>query len=90
MRKDHASQILANVLGAGVPGIAAGGDRLSAFRGRRKRTLDRDESCRRAVRRWRMTLYIMPNDPEALLERVAKDFPNTVKLKEKRVPAEGN
>ncbi len=40
-------------------------------------------------RRWRMNVYIMPNDPEALLERVAKDFPNAPKLQEKRVPAEG-
>ena len=40
-------------------------------------------------RRWRLTLYIMPNDPQALLERVARDFPDAVKLKEKRVPAKG-
>ncbi len=42
-----------------------------------------------AERRWRTKLYIMPNDPEALLERVAKDFPNAPKLQEKRVPPEG-
>ncbi|MBI1914504.1 MAG: hypothetical protein HYS12_07170 [Planctomycetes bacterium] len=43
-----------------------------------------------AKRRWRMTLYIMPNDPHALLERVAEEFPNALKLKEKRVPPEGS
>ncbi len=41
-----------------------------------------------AERRWRVKIYVMPNDPEALLERVAKDFPNAPKLQEKRVPAE--
>ena len=38
-------------------------------------------------RRWYMNIYIMPNDPQALLERVAEDFPNALKLQEKRVPA---
>lgn len=38
-------------------------------------------------RRWRVKIYVMHNDPEALLERVAKDFPNAPKLQENRVPA---
>ena len=37
-------------------------------------------------RRWRMNLYIMPNDPESLLERVAQDLPDAFKLKANRVP----
>jgi len=40
-----------------------------------------------AERRWRLTLYIMPNDPGTLLARVAKDFPAALKLQENRVPA---
>ena len=42
-----------------------------------------------AERRWRMNVYIMPNDPDVLLERVAKDMPDALKLQEKRVPPEG-
>ncbi len=42
-----------------------------------------------AQRRWRTKLYIMPNDPELLLKRVAEDMPNAFKLQEKRVPADG-
>ena len=38
--------------------------------------------------RWRMKVYVMPNDPEALLARVAKDFPEGMKLKEGRVAKE--
>ena len=29
-----------------------------------------------AEREWRVTMYVMENDPEALLERAAQDFPN--------------
>ena len=36
-------------------------------------------------RRWRVKIYVMPNDPDALLTRVAQDFPNVSKLKRKRV-----
>lgn len=36
-----------------------------------------------AERRWRMNVYVMPNQPEALLKRVAEDFPNASKLGEK-------
>src|SRR4029077_15589271 len=42
-----------------------------------------------AEQRWRISVYIMPNDPQRLLERVAQDFPGAFKLKEKSVPAEG-
>ncbi len=42
-----------------------------------------------AERRWRMNVYIMPNDPDMLLERVAKDMPDAFKLQEKRVSPEG-
>lgn len=38
-------------------------------------------------RTWRLRVYAMENDPEALLKRVGKDFPQAMKLKEKRVPA---
>ena len=31
--------------------------------------------------RWRMKVYLMPNDPEALLARVGKDFPEAMRLK---------
>ena len=41
-----------------------------------------------AERRWRVKVYVMPNDPEALLARVAEDFPSATELKDKRVPAE--
>lgn len=37
-------------------------------------------------RRWRMTLYVLPNDPDVLLQRMAADFPDALKLQEKRVP----
>ena len=40
-----------------------------------------------AERRWRMNIYIMPNDPDMLLDRVAEDLPNAFKLQEKRVSA---
>ena len=43
-----------------------------------------------AERRWRVKIYFMPNDPDALLERVAADFPDAVKLKEKRKEAKRN
>ncbi|MFN0195778.1 MAG: hypothetical protein ACKVT0_03485 [Planctomycetaceae bacterium] len=36
--------------------------------------------------RWRVKIYIMPNDPDLLLERVGYDFPEALKLKEKAVP----
>jgi hypothetical protein len=36
-----------------------------------------------AQRRWRMNIYIMPNDPDTLLKRVAKDLPDAFKLQEK-------
>lgn len=36
--------------------------------------------------RWRVKIYIMPNDPKLLLERVAHDFPAAMKLREKAVP----
>jgi len=39
-------------------------------------------------RRWRVKIYIMPNDPDMLLKRVLRDFPEAAKLKEKRIPAE--
>jgi len=37
-----------------------------------------------AQRRWRLKTYLMPNDPETLLARVAGDFPNAARLKDKR------
>ena len=40
-----------------------------------------------AARRWRMNIYIMPNDPDLLLERIAEDLPDAIKLQEKRVSA---
>ena len=40
-----------------------------------------------AQRRWRVNIYLMPNDPDMLLERVAEDLPGALKLQEKRVPA---
>ncbi|NQT91609.1 MAG: hypothetical protein HQ559_02525 [Lentisphaerae bacterium] len=36
---------------------------------------------------WRVKIYVMDNEPEKLLERVAADFPQAMTLKEKRVPA---
>jgi len=35
--------------------------------------------------RWRLKIYAMENDPEALRQRVYEDFPNAAKLKETRV-----
>jgi hypothetical protein len=40
-------------------------------------------------RRWRVKLYVMPNDPDALLSRVTKDFPDAAKLQQQRVPETG-
>jgi len=37
-------------------------------------------------RRWRVKIYVMLNDPKALLDQVSKDFPASTKLQEKRVP----
>jgi len=39
-----------------------------------------------ADRRWRVKVYVVPNDPQSLLCQVAKDFPTALKLQEKRVP----
>ncbi|HUT89515.1 MAG TPA: hypothetical protein VMY37_08470 [Thermoguttaceae bacterium] len=39
-----------------------------------------------AEQRWRLKVYVMPNDPDALLARVARDFPESTRLKERRVP----
>jgi hypothetical protein len=36
--------------------------------------------------RWRVKVYVMENDPDALLKRVAEDMPDAMKLQEKRVP----
>jgi hypothetical protein len=41
-------------------------------------------------RRWRMKLYVMPNDPDALLARVIQDFPEAMKLKDKKIPAQSD
>jgi hypothetical protein len=41
-----------------------------------------------AEQRWRLKVYLMPNDPEALLARVVRDFPEAAALKEGRVPPE--
>jgi hypothetical protein len=38
-------------------------------------------------RRWRLKVYVTPNDPDALLARVKHDFPEAERLKEGRVPA---
>lgn len=35
-------------------------------------------------RDWRMKLYIMENDPDALLQKIKEDFPKAAKLKEMR------
>ena len=40
-----------------------------------------------AQRRWRINIYIMPNDPDMLLKRAAEDLPDAFKLQENRVPA---
>ena len=39
-----------------------------------------------AQRRWQINIYIMPNDPDMLLRRVAGDLPDAFKLQENRVP----
>ena len=36
-----------------------------------------------AQQQWRMKVYVMKNDPNALLARVAKDFPNAAQLRQK-------
>jgi hypothetical protein len=36
---------------------------------------------------WRLKIYLMKNDARGLIERIAKDFPGAMKLKDKRVPA---
>ena len=41
-----------------------------------------------AEQRWRLKVYVMKNDSEALLARVAEDFPEANKLKSSRVPPE--
>jgi len=41
-----------------------------------------------ADQRWRLKVYLMPNDPDVLLARVAQDFPETTQLKEGRVSQE--
>jgi hypothetical protein len=41
-----------------------------------------------AEQRWRLKVYVMPNDPDALLARVAHDFPEATRLKERRVAPE--
>jgi hypothetical protein len=37
-------------------------------------------------RTWRTKLYALPNDPDDLLKRVARDFPRATALKDRRVP----
>jgi hypothetical protein len=37
---------------------------------------------------WRMKVYLMENDPDALLERVRQDFPRINELAKDRVPLE--
>ena len=37
-------------------------------------------------RRWKRKVYAMENDPDALLERVAADFPRAMQLKDLRIP----
>ena len=44
-------------------------------------------TARWAQRRWQVNVYIMPNDPDMLLERVAEDLPDAVKLQANRVLA---
>jgi len=39
-----------------------------------------------ADRRWRVKIYVMPNEPKALLNQVAKDFPVAMRLQENRIP----
>ena len=36
---------------------------------------------------WRLKIYAMENDPDELLRRMGEDFPQSLKLKEKRVSA---
>jgi len=38
-----------------------------------------------AQRRWRINIYVMPNDPNMLIERVAKDLPDAFRLQDNRV-----
>ncbi len=38
---------------------------------------------------WRLMIYAMQNDPDKLLQRAAKDFPNLLEPAKHRVPAEG-
>jgi hypothetical protein len=40
-----------------------------------------------AQRVQRINVYVMPNDPDMLLQRVAEDLPDAVKLQDNRVPA---
>ena len=40
-----------------------------------------------AARRWHMNIYIMPNDPDMLLERVTEELPNAVKRQENHISA---
>jgi hypothetical protein len=40
-----------------------------------------------AARTWRVKVYVMENDPDALIARVNKDFPAAKSLAEKRVPS---
>jgi len=37
-------------------------------------------------RTWRLKIYLMENNPQKLLDRMAKDFPQAMKLKDERVP----
>jgi len=36
-----------------------------------------------AEQRWRLKIYVMPNDPAALLARMAEDFPESTRLKDR-------
>ena len=38
-----------------------------------------------ADRRWRVKIYVMPNEPKTLLNQVARDFPAAMRLQEGRV-----
>ena len=42
--------------------------------------------ARPAEQRWRLKVYVTPNDPDALLARVARDFPESTRLQQQRVP----
>jgi len=39
-----------------------------------------------AEKRWQLKVYLMPNDPQALLERMARDFPEAMDLQRRRAP----